>query len=938
MRYEDVRTSDLINPTARQRECINATDKHRYVLYGGGGGGGKSYLLRWWLVRQLIRRHRKTGIKKLNAGLFSIDFPTLQQRQISKMEREFPPWLGVTKRTEKEGLCFFMNEDFGGGRISLCNLADANSYKSAEFCDIAIEELSENKRDVFEDLVLFRLRFPGIDRPCFLGGTNPTGIGVQWIKALWIDRKFPAELKHLEKEFAFVPALLGDNPHLDQSYEETLRGLPEKKRRALLYGDWTVPEGQYFTNFERSERKVHPSVVARIVKPWWNCLAAGTLVATERGDVPIERIRAGERVWTRKGLKKVVRSWASGSDKDVLEAEFSDGRKLIATPDHKILANGVFTALDEMSMGDRIELWNPSTSTATSTLSIKTGITDQFRLPCTAISGSFITDPSRPATIFTTKMGTERITTSRTLNCSEFQSMSAWLAGESQELQRSSQRCWRERRSGEKPLLGKNTFVYSERCPDGHRKSTKLSAANADRLHGLLLKQTFALPLAISGGEGKTARITSRRTAPPAESNSSPTRPITSGPAERDADKNGVFLKNLKPHGKSNVYDLAIEDEHEFYANGILVHNCWVSQDWGFKHHTPVHWHAVGMVSPEDAKLMGRTWDVPKRCVFTYREHIESLGESGRSELELGKTIRVKSAKEDISRWILSRDAFGEKSSMNTPAQLLSFGADTGRDFPHPVPANMGPGSRPPGWRFMYNLIQNDEWFISELCPEALSAIPSLEYDADDGGEDILKTDHLYDDIGDCFTADTPVATEVGWKAISRIRPGLRVWTREGLKPVRHVWSKGIKEIVKATFSDGRTIRATPRHRFWSGDRFLPLDELRRDDNPYTWEQFGSMRPAFGNALRLTGLESAGKAKVWDLEVEGCHEFFAGGVLAHNCLRYGLIDMLGDAKVPHSVALAERIAAAPDELDRWLIREGERRRQMEREKPQNWWE
>jgi len=461
-----------------------------------------SYLLRWWLVRQLIRRHRKTGIKKLTCGLFSVDYPTLQQRQISKMEREFPPWLGVTKRTEKEGLCFFLNDDFGGGRISLCNLADPNSYKSAEFCDIAVEELSENKRDVFEDLVLFRLRFPGIERPCFLGGTNPTGIGVQWIKALWIDRKFPAELKHLEKEFAYVPALLGDNPHLDQSYEETLRGLPEKKRRALLYGDWTVPEGQYFTNFERSERKVHPSVVARIVKPWWN---------------------------------------------------------------------------------------------------------------------------------------------------------------------------------------------------------------------------------------------------------------------------------------------------H------------WVSQDWGFKHHTPVHWHAVGMVSPEDAKLMGRTWDMPKRCVFTYREHIESLGESGRSELELGKTIRVKSAKEDISRWILSRDAFGEKSSMNTPAQLLSFGADTGRDFPHPVPANMGPGSRPPGWRFMYNLIQNDEWFISELCPEALAAIPSLEYDADDGGEDILKTDHLYDDVG---------------------------------------------------------------------------DELR----------------------------------------------------------YGLVDMLGDAKVPHSVALAERIAAAPDELDRWLIREGERRRQMEREKPQNWWE
>ena len=53
------------------------------------------------------------------------------------------------------------------------------------------------------------------------------------------------------------------------------------------------------------------------------------------------------------------------------------------------------------------------------------------------------------------------------------------------------------------------------------------------------------------------------------------------------------------------------------------------------------------------------------------------------------------------------------------------------------------------GWRFIYPLIQNDCWFISEACPEALDAIPALEYDADAGDEDILKTDHLYDDVGD---------------------------------------------------------------------------------------------------------------------------------------------------------------------------------------------
>jgi hypothetical protein len=69
--------------------------------------------------------------------------------------------------------------------------------------------------------------------------------------------------------------------------------------------------------------------------------------------------------------------------------------------------------------------------------------------------------------------------------------------------------------------------------------------------------------------------------------------------------------------------------------------------------------------------------------------------------------------------------------------------------MPLPEPANMQPGSRVSGWRFLYTLIQNDSWFISEMCPLALEAIPSLEYDSDKGGEDIRKTDSIYDDIGD---------------------------------------------------------------------------------------------------------------------------------------------------------------------------------------------
>lgn len=419
------------------------------------------------------------------AGLFSMDYPTLQDRQISKIEREFPSWLGKIKRTEKEGLCFFVRPEYGGGRIALRNLADPASYKSAEFCDIAVEELSENKRDVFEDLVLFRLRTPGIDRPCFLGGTNPTGIGMQWIKQLWIDRKFPKELEHLMHEFHYVPALLQDNPHLGKQYEESLRGLPEKKRKALLEGDWTVPEGQYFSNFERSERAVHPSVLGQIVKPWW-------------------------------------------------------------------------------------------------------------------------------------------------------------------------------------------------------------------------------------------------------------------------------------PR--------------------------WVSQDWGFKHHSPVHWHTVGDVLPSEAELLGRRWSVPRRCVFTYRELITSLSDDDSSERQLGQEIVRLSREEQVKRWFLSSDAFGKKTTQKTPAELLTEGA--GRTFCRPTQADMSPGSRVPGWRFMYQLIQDDAWFISQMCPEALNAIPALEYDSEKGGEDILKTDHLYDDVGD------------------ELRYGLADMLNSKSEP----WKHKVEAAVQEAFKEGGGTRAHMVH------------------------------------------------------------------------------------------------------------------------------
>ena len=64
----------------------------KYELFGGSMAGGKSYLLRWSAVGLLMYYYKTYGIQNIPIGLFSEDYPTLKDRQISRIEREMPKW------------------------------------------------------------------------------------------------------------------------------------------------------------------------------------------------------------------------------------------------------------------------------------------------------------------------------------------------------------------------------------------------------------------------------------------------------------------------------------------------------------------------------------------------------------------------------------------------------------------------------------------------------------------------------------------------------------------------------------------------------------------------------------------------------------------------------------------------------------------------------
>ena len=236
-----LRFSDLCGFTQKQWQVTGVADTHRYTLFGGSRGPGKSRWLRWWLLR-FVLMHSANG-RPVDVMLACEDYPSLVGRQVTKIEEEFPASLGRVRSTATKGFGFHL---VNGSAILLRNLDDASKYQSAEFAAIGVDELTRNSERTF-NILRASLRWPGVADTRFVAASNPEA---NWVRAYWIERSFPDELAPIADEFAFVPALPGDNPHLPETYWQELRTLTGALRQAWLHGDWYAGvEGLVLENF-----------------------------------------------------------------------------------------------------------------------------------------------------------------------------------------------------------------------------------------------------------------------------------------------------------------------------------------------------------------------------------------------------------------------------------------------------------------------------------------------------------------------------------------------------------------------------------------------------------------------------------------------------------------------------------------------------------------
>lgn len=236
----------------KQIELMTSPGKARHIFFGGSLGGTKSYAMRWMAVRRLLQFAQR-GFRGVPVALACETMPALRRRHVSEMQRLFPKWLGKYNVNEWK---FKLAPQYGGGFIQLIGLDDAAKYASDQYADIYIDELTFNSEETYNTLSQ-RCRWPGIEDSAIVSASNPGRIGHSWVCDRFVNPKTRRPGHH------FIQSLWSDNPFMPQSYwDDLIANMPEKVRKAMVDGDWTVFEGQYFTNLDEQihyvPRRIYP--------------------------------------------------------------------------------------------------------------------------------------------------------------------------------------------------------------------------------------------------------------------------------------------------------------------------------------------------------------------------------------------------------------------------------------------------------------------------------------------------------------------------------------------------------------------------------------------------------------------------------------------------------------------------------------------------------
>lgn len=270
------------------------------------------------------------------------------------------------------------------------------------------------------------------------------------------------------------------------------------------------------------------------------CFVGSTPVLTENGNVRIDSVREGDRVLTSKGYRKVLHKWNNGYRLTKLfRLQFDTfSLSLRCTPEHKVKMGDTWVEISKLVLGQTVSLTNIS-GIENISYNQEKDISNAIDGTCMSMCGNIIMVNDLKDTTFIT--GTK---TPGTIGS---------------------------------PIYSvKNQHPIYQNIPSNDTKTIR-SLLNCSTSKVLKQQRSGTVASRVGNGientqskVGKVGHTSQRNVRCVAKD----IKPDTSG-FQSTAIRTARLLRlDVGEERMEKVYDLLVEDMHEYFANGLLVHNC----------------------------------------------------------------------------------------------------------------------------------------------------------------------------------------------------------------------------------------------------------------------------------------------------------------------------------------------------------------------------
>ncbi|WCM42394.1 hypothetical protein MG290_01620 [Flavobacterium sp. CBA20B-1] len=305
---------------------------------------------------------------------------------------------------------------------------------------------------------------------------------------------------------------------------------------------------------------------------WDSCFVGDTLVKTDKGVKCIKNIAIGDYVYTSGGLNLVNHVFKNGIKKVRKYTLILEGKtlELECTENHKIKTNKGWIEISKLKEGMTVYLNKNSTENVTNF--IKTNDTFQEGTKeCISTFGNSLMEKYPKDFMFTIKTITRIITELKIWSCLKV--LYIYQGIRKKEFKRIKnglkilfQKVLSQQKTGMVRQKELNGIKNMQRNSILVQKNMGYPNANPviKNLKRVTLTTNFAQTNVNQSTEEQSEVITSLKYAQVATKNTQPT--------------NIVEAKLVRLHVtglyEREVFDLSVDNEHEYFANGILVHNC----------------------------------------------------------------------------------------------------------------------------------------------------------------------------------------------------------------------------------------------------------------------------------------------------------------------------------------------------------------------------